>query len=355
MRTVYCCRRRSFTPDPLSHYSVLDDMDLNEDPSKYNDLVDSSGKVAVFAKFAERRLNILLGDHWFYIYYSKWRELVEQIQTVVIAIFEDYFHRNKWFQQSVSIGDDAVGILNLNHQLQEMIESLDSIMDSFLHMESRGQTVFINDINDVFGFGLNKGRPSEDFVQLHTLVYQINSKNEINFIRELPEDDMSPSVNHALNSSYTACLSSQIFNQSQYGTWNLMKMLPSFGRRLQLLKVRWDMDEDDLDENLSFGADVLPVLQTLRVTQLFGSSRTHAFCRVLSRSSLASSLSSIGIWGLPEEMKEQDSIALDDILAQLHDRVQIAIEKSRWKFFPKLESKGVLTIPYNYAEDLWLR
>ncbi|KAI0788700.1 hypothetical protein C8Q75DRAFT_892284 [Abortiporus biennis] len=132
---------------------------------------------------------------------------------------------------------------------------------------------------------------------------------------------------------------------------DLMKMLPSFGRRLQLLKVRWDMDEDDLDENLSFGADVLPVLQTLCVTQIYDSSRTHAFCHVLSRSSLASSLSSIEIWSLPEEMKEQDSIVLDDTLAQLHDRVQIAIEKSRWKFFPKLESKGVLAILYNYDED----
>ncbi|KAL4242707.1 hypothetical protein ABKN59_011663 [Abortiporus biennis] len=293
---------RSLYPRPLFHSSTLSNMDLNEDPSKYDDhLVDSSGKVAVFAKLAELSFDTSTVDRWLFIY-PKWRELVKQIQTMMIIVSEDYFLRNQWFQQSVSVAVDAVGILNLNHQLQEMTESLDSVIDSFLHMESRGQTVLINDIHDVFGYGLEEDEPLEDFVRKRTLVYRINSKNEINFIRELPEDDV----------------------------------------RKSLLLVWWNINEDKLDENLSFGADVLPVLQTLCVTQLFDSSRTHAFCHVLSRSSLAPSLSSIEIRSLLEEMKEQDFIVLDDTLAQLHDRVQISINKRYWNDLPKLQSKGVL-------------
>ncbi|KAI0788701.1 hypothetical protein C8Q75DRAFT_767639 [Abortiporus biennis] len=58
---------------------------------------------------------------------------------------------------------------------------------------------------------------------------------------------MSPSVNHALNSSYTACLSSQIFNQSQYGTWSLHCILHS-----PVLVVPFILSEDLISIGVPF-------------------------------------------------------------------------------------------------------
>ncbi|KAI0783286.1 hypothetical protein C8Q75DRAFT_473719 [Abortiporus biennis] len=135
---------------------------------------------------------------------------------------------------------------------------------------------------------------------------------------------------------------------SIYAT-DLPKMLSSFGRYLRHLNLQWNMREDKMNENLSFSADVLPALQTLNIAALYHPPLVRAFCRVVSRSSLSSSLSCIQIECLPIKSNQQAcNVLLDDTLAQLHDHVQIEILKKYSRSLLKLKSKGVLVDRFGY-------
>ncbi|KAI0796845.1 hypothetical protein C8Q75DRAFT_213956 [Abortiporus biennis] len=136
-------------------------------------------------------------------------------------------------------------------------------------------------------------------------------------------------------------------------TLDLPKMFPSCSRHLQFLRVYWITNQNELDQNVSFGADVLPTLQTLVISSLDCISDFRAFHDVLSRSTISSSLSCIQIQYLPSshQMEEQSWRVLDDTLVQLPDHVQIKLEDKYWQFLPQLQSKAmpwdVPTLPFS--------
>ncbi|KAL4248370.1 hypothetical protein ABKN59_009691 [Abortiporus biennis] len=328
---------------PLSHSSVLCDMDLNWYPSKYDELADCSGKVAVFAKLVHKK--------W-------WRG------NILTNNLQNYFPP-KW--EGVSISD--VVILNLNNQFQEMIEMLDNIIDGFVHVKSYGQTLSFDDFPDVLGFPWSeKDEQLVSFLRKHTLVYRIDSENDIYVIPEFPKDGIQNSV--AVSSTATRALEDRyqqtrgrnhlyadIELETQRSTKTCTEFLldgPPLLSNLQSVKLLCVSylvvpAKVEPDENLSFGAEVLPVLQTLTITELDFPSKVSAFCHVLLRSSLASSLCCIRIWCSTLEGSYSFSL-LDDTLSQLPDHVQIEIEEERWENLSKSMSKGVL-VAYSCNEN----
>ncbi|KAL4248358.1 hypothetical protein ABKN59_009687 [Abortiporus biennis] len=376
-------------PPPLTYSSVLCNMDLNQKRFwKDGFIFDSSGKAAVFANLAEHlskwNRNVLTAGI-FYDVPPKWKDLGKQIQNIVIAVFEGWFHRNNWFQQSLSINNDAANVLNLNNTMwQELIEGLDAIIESFLHVESYGHTIIVDDIPNVLGVGWKMDEPLRTFLERNTsppkssisrnILYEVSTAS---FTCQQLIYNFFPNITYLkleaieINSSHILHPPSILKKKPlplsklrvhpikapamfQWLSWshtltslsihatNLLDMLPSFGRNVQFLCVQWDMSRSQLDENLSFGADVLPALQTLLIYPYYHLNLVSVFCHILSRSSVSSSLSCIKIGDLPNLMNEQDFIVLDDTLAQLHDRVQISINKRYWNDLPKLQSKGVL-------------
>ncbi|KAL4242705.1 hypothetical protein ABKN59_011661 [Abortiporus biennis] len=300
-------------------------MDLDEDRSEYKDLVDSAGKVVVFAKWGKRiskeKINVST-DHILFprIWYPKWNKLLKQIRNIMIAVFEGYFRRNNWFQQSCSIVDDIGHVLISNdYLLKEMTGVLDAIIESFVYEELYGQTVTINDIPDVLGYGRKTNEPLDSLLREDTLVYRIKSKNSIYIVHEVAKDEIQRSVNAAVEELL------------QHDDWIDVEL------------------NSQMNENLSFGADVLPALQTLNIAALHDPPLVRAFCRVVSRSSLSSSLSCIQIECLPIKSNQQAcNVLLDDTLAQLHDHVQIEILKRYSGSLLKLKSKGVLVDRFGY-------
>ncbi|KAL4248362.1 hypothetical protein ABKN59_009694 [Abortiporus biennis] len=311
-------------------------MNLNKDLSEYEHLVNSSGKVVVFMKLAE-----LVSQDWWVegnILNTSvdsncdcprtWVRLTKQIQETVIAVFEDYFHRNNWLPQSISVANDAVCILKLKNHLPEMIEFLNTIMENFLHVEwSYDHSIAINgcesDDHSQSEWEEEEGGLDE-FLEEHTLVYRIDSQDDIYAIDELPTDEIQQS------------------SLSTHAT-DLPKMLPLFGQHLQFLNIQWD---NELDENsdLSLGDDVLPVLQILQIN-LFGLPPLRQLCDILLTSKFASSLSFIQIPQPPpptnSESSEEDFHVLDDALGQLPDCVRIEISQEYWEHLPKSKSRGV--------------
>ncbi|KAI0790092.1 hypothetical protein C8Q75DRAFT_139579 [Abortiporus biennis] len=123
-----------------------------------------------------------------------------------------------------------------------------------------------------------------------------------------------------------------------------VNLLSSCGRHLHHLIIKLD-DSGEIDESISFGADVLPTLQTLVVVIDKMDKSTKSF-HALSRSVFSPTLSCIRIW-FPEIRRwdEEDCRGLDDTFVQLPRQIRIEIEKRYWKGLPKLKSKGVLVIP----------
>ncbi|KAI0788698.1 hypothetical protein C8Q75DRAFT_185533 [Abortiporus biennis] len=510
-------------------------MELNWDSPHWNKVHSRSGKFLIFAtleKIKPRGQNILTASsyHASYGFSLKWEALVKQIQNIIIAVFEGYFHRNNWFQQSISIVNDVACILDLNNLLwQEMIKEVDdAIIDSSLHAKADGRTITIDDIprsvtavvegllqrnhkwihmelnsqwrvesrrrsprlplelwklviDNLHGFCKREtlvnccltcheflhwsrnrlyaqvkftthsraiiqsffrslsqypylrplvaevkfidnktctktftefflhGPPLLPNLQSVTIGYmnsplhpsltlvcnrhpfysatrlelysctfgsvldfrrlidsffpyathlimttvrmcsshvllppKLAQKKRLSLSKLQVTYDVPPGVCQWLSSSQTPDSLKSLYIQAS----DLPKMLPSLGRHLQLLRVYWNMYEDKLDESLSFGADVLPVLQTLVIDTLSQSTQVRTFCRVFSRSGLASSLRYIQI----RDVVKVSLVLLDDTLAKLDDHVQIAVERARWEFLPKLKSKGVLAIP---ADIVW--
>ncbi|KAL4248364.1 hypothetical protein ABKN59_009695 [Abortiporus biennis] len=362
-------------------------MELNWDSPHWNKVHSRSGKFLIFAtleKIKPRGQNILTASsyHASYGFSLKWEALVKQIQNIIIAVFEGYFHRNNWFQQSISIVNDVACILDLNNLLwQEMIKEVDdAIIDSSLHAKADGRTITIDDIprsvTAVVEGQIHNTQPlvaevkfidnktctktfTEFFLHGPPLLPNLQSvtigctfgmcsshvllppklaqKKRLSLSKLQVTYDVPPGVCQWLSSSQTPDSLKSLYIQAS----DLPKMLPSLGRHLQLLRVYWNMYEDKLDESLSFGADVLPVLQTLVIDTLSQSTQVRTFCRVFSRSGLASSLRYIQI----RDVVKVSLVLLDDTLAKLDDHVQIAVERARWEFLPKLKSKGVLAIP----------
>ncbi|KAL4241991.1 hypothetical protein ABKN59_000640 [Abortiporus biennis] len=347
-------------------------MDLNKDSSEYEQLVDSSGKVVIFAKIAEwvsedpwLRGNIFKNEYYRYNYSPKWEDLVKQIQATVIAVFEDYFCQNNWLQHGFSIIDDIAGIFEGGNLLQQMTESLDATIAELAELYSR--TLSIADIPNICGFDFEFFiSPSKvnKFLRDHMLIYSIDSENGIYIVLDLPHDEPQKLVTTAMEELLQRMpavipqwlLWTKMPNTLQslsINTLDLPKMFPSCSRHLQFLRVYWITNQNELDQNVSFGADVLPTLQTLVISSLDCISDFRAFHDVLSRSTISSSLSCIQIQYLPSshQMEEQSWRVLDDTLVQLPDHVQIKLEDKYWQFLPQLQSKAmpwdVPTLPFS--------
>ncbi|KAI0789534.1 hypothetical protein C8Q75DRAFT_766072 [Abortiporus biennis] len=125
-------------------------------------------------------------------------------------------------------------------------------------------------------------------------------------------------------------------------------MIPSFGRHIQFLNIMFNEDsrvtvEDKIDK-ISFGADVLPSLETL-VVVLPDSGRSNTvrtFCKSLSRTSPSSTLSCVRVWtrgGFTSEGHKD----LENALGQLP--INVRIEMMDGPYWSKLGSKRMLYIP----------
>ncbi|KAL4243951.1 hypothetical protein ABKN59_011987 [Abortiporus biennis] len=358
-------------------------MDLQWDCSKCDHFLDSSGKIAVFTKMAEiistdpSRGHILNAPCYFLP--TKWQKLVKKIQVMMLSMFEHYFRRKHWFQQSVMIMDDIAYALEKNRLVRPMARYLDAEIEKFLHVMTYGQTISMNDISKLFGWNDSPKSQGElrQILEDNTFVYRIYSMNEVYAIFDIPGPEIRRFVDIALGSQQIPPVVFKwlSWTQAPRTVWSLHirasildEMLPSFGQHLQILNLKWDISRSEIYTDISFGIDVLPALQTLVINYLYQRD-VDAFCDVLLRTNTSSTLSCIRFWfssfrklSSPFKLRfgSQDSARdsdfgkvggeheyskLDDTLAQLPRDVRIEIEEEYWKHLPKLKLKGVLKIP----------
>ncbi|KAL4243656.1 hypothetical protein ABKN59_011339 [Abortiporus biennis] len=98
---------------------------------------------------------------------------------------------------------------------------------------------------------------------------------------------------------------------------DIPEILPSWGSHLRFLHILFaDEDELDIDDSISFGADVLPNLQTLVLVICMNQIKIYGFCDVLSKSTISNTLLCIRIWLYPDYVfLPEDLEILDDTLS----------------------------------------
>ncbi|KAL4243651.1 hypothetical protein ABKN59_011337 [Abortiporus biennis] len=332
----------------------------------------------------------------------KWQILLLQIRSLVVSAFDDYFRIKDWLPQSSFIVDDILfQVFNVHaHEwidiMGQLAESLDALINRFFQVESYGNIrSFPILAARSRGQSRQYRRELKDFLQTRTLVYRLESTtsnasgeerrrrrrrasdthSDSDFetysyyvITELPRDELERSVNaltkrlsvskiilpndpsYRMPPQIFTCLS-WIQNPTALRLLRIgirclapVNLLSSCGRHLHHLIIKLD-DSGEIDESISFGADVLPTLQTLVVVIDKMDKSTKSF-HALSRSVFSPTLSCIRIW-FPEIRRwdEEDCRGLDDTFVQLPRQIRIEIEKRYWKGLPKLKSKGVLVIP----------
>ncbi|KAL4248408.1 hypothetical protein ABKN59_006835 [Abortiporus biennis] len=166
------------------------------------------------------------------------------------------------------------------------------------------------------------------------------------FLSHLYLDVMAPSDFPAVerwltsNSIKGAMISSLRFLRCRS---NEMSLFSSCGWNLKTLLIYWRVPDDANNiSELSFGADILPVLTTLEVEFDSDSTGGLSFCHSLQLNQPSSMLSLIRLYRFPMSKDGHSLALLDDTLVSLPGLQYIEVDSESWSGLPKLREKGMI-------------